>query len=884
MWGERGTTRSTSTLDSHIFRLRRVLEPDRPRGAPAAVLLHQGGGFRLAVDAESCDSTLFTRLATTAADELAAGDSDAARRHAEQAATLWRGRPYGAAADHDWARPAVAALEETRARLRETHIGALLGAGLPDRALAELDAALAAEPLRERLWLHRMTALRDTGRRAEALRAYADARTVLVEELAVEPGAQLQALHARLLRDDPPPAPRPEPTVRTLPNPRGPLIGRDHELAELPALIGPGRAVTLVGAAGCGKTRLAVQLARRVAHRFPHGAWFVDLTAAAPGRVADLVASALELSEPGPGGPAEALRGFTASRRLLVVLDNCEHVLDDVAALVEQLLDGGGPAILATSREPLEIGGEQVAPLAPLAVPDAVELLLARLPPELHDDDAAGSLQEIAVAVDGLPLALELAAARARAYTLTEIAAQVRADASTLSRIGRDVGARHHRTVRDAIDTSYRDLPAPLARLHRALAAVPGPFTAGLAAALAGTPDAAGTDAATTDAATTDAADAVAGLVHRSLLTALGPAGDGRPSRFAQLSTVRGHAYNRAVQQGEDPQVARDAWVDDLVAGRPRLGSARQSAWYAALDDDVAALRATLQHTVVDAPTAAGVALTGRLDLYWAFGGMALEGIRWADAAARACAADPGLGTPTDRAVLHLARGCSRLVQGRLRPGADLVRAALAEIGRSGLTGARVCESLAVATGPLRRSGDAALLAEVADAARRTAGADPALDIPARHAALVAAVVADPAPELVQRLATLHDEARAADNLYTAWSAAAGAAQILLDDGHAAEAVGWAHAAVRASVAAGLRHNAFALELYGIALGRAGEHAEALRALGAAETQHRGAGVPWPRPGALADVLTALTVHVGADAAERGRADGARTPLAHFLD
>jgi predicted ATPase/DNA-binding SARP family transcriptional activator len=876
MWGEQGVSRSTNTLDSHIWRLRRLLEPERAPGAAPTVLVREPGGYRLMAGADRIDSARFAALAAEAGELLAAGEAGRALDRAEEATALWRGRPYGGAADQQWARAAVARLEEIRGHLRETHIGALIGTGALDRALADLEIALAEAPLRERLWALRMAAHRDRGGRSDALATYAAARAVLVDELGVEPGRELRALHAALLREDPddppapapPPAPRPEAT-HALPATRTRLVGRERELVDVLELLSSGPLVTLVGAAGCGKTRVAVEAARQAASRYPDGVWFVDLTAASPDRVLDTVSSALELPIGGPADPTEALRRYTGSRRMLIVLDNCEHVLDAAADLVDALRPhGSGLTVLATSREPLEVEGEQVFGLAPLPGPAAVELFVERLDGPVPDGLLA-SVREIAAAVDGLPLALELAAGRARAYSLPEIAAQVRADASTLSRVGRGRGRTHHRTVREAVDSSYRDLPAPLATLHRAAGAVPGPFTARLAAGLAGA----------------DVTDAVAGLVHRSLLTPLGPARPGGASRFAQLATVRGHANHVAERAGEDPVAARDAWVERLVRARPALGSARHVGWYGALDDDLAAVRATLQHTLVDDPSATGVATAARLGVYWSFSGMGLEGERWLGSAAEVCAADQALGRRAERAAVLVDLGGLRFVQGRVADGRAQVRAGIAE--GSGVTGddaVLLCTSLTVAAGAVARAGDADVLAELAAAMHRTAAGSAALDVAVRHVELIDATITAPGPELVAQYLSLHRDALAEDNLYTAWLTAANAARLMLAAGRATEAVTWARAAVRASSEAGLRHNAYALEVYGAALGRAGEHAAALRVFGAVEEQHRGAGVVWPWDKSVAGLITAMTTAVGPAAAERAREGGARATLAELAE
>lgn len=199
MWGAGGVHRSASTLDSHVHRLRKVLEPARRPGQPSAALRRDAGGYRLVASIDQVDSLRFERLVADATGLLAAGAATRALRRTEEALAGWRGRPYGGAADEPWAAPAVARLEELHAQARETLIGALLATGARERALVEVETALAEHPLRERLWAHRMVALRDGGRRADALDTYARARGVLVAELGLEPGPELRALHATLL-------------------------------------------------------------------------------------------------------------------------------------------------------------------------------------------------------------------------------------------------------------------------------------------------------------------------------------------------------------------------------------------------------------------------------------------------------------------------------------------------------------------------------------------------------------------------------------------------------------------------------------------------------------------------------------------------------------
>lgn len=653
LWGVDAPPRSSSTLDSHVWRLRRVLEPHRARGVPSSLLLSDHGGYRLVVTVDQVDSLRFEQLAADAADLLAGGQPDRALRRADQALALWRGRPFTPVTDEPWAAATVARLQELRGQIRERRIEALIAVGDPDRALVELEPAVAEEPLREGLWAHRMWAYHRAGRTDRALAAYREVRALLRDELGVDPGAELRDVHARILADDPargapsrrtddpvPPAVPVVPAAVRLPVRRTRLVGRDAELARLTRLVPAHALTTVVGAAGCGKTRLATEVARAAAAVFPDGVWFVSLTSAVDAAgVVDAVASAVGATVPAAGSARAALRAFTRDRRVLLLLDNCEHVLDAAAELVEDLLaEGSELAVLATSREPLDVDGEHVEHLHPLALPapdardpaaaPAVDLFLQRLP-EPPDGCTGRNAEDLALAaviatvVDGVPLALELAAARARAYTLAEIAAQVAADPSSLARIGRGPAGQPS-TVREAIDGSYRLLPADEARLHRLLPAVAGPFTADLAAALADPPE------------RDDVVDRLTRLAHRSLLEPLGPLRPGGRSRFAQLATVRGHAAHAAGREGDGGRAAadrRDRFTQGLLRRRPRLGVAAERAWLEAVDDDLAAVRATLQRTLVDAPAAAGVESIPFLALYWYYRGMFVEGRRWIERA-----------------------------------------------------------------------------------------------------------------------------------------------------------------------------------------------------------------------------------------------------------
>ncbi|HEV7657601.1 MAG TPA: BTAD domain-containing putative transcriptional regulator [Mycobacteriales bacterium] len=652
LWGDRAHDRHEETLKSHMWRLRQALEPDRRRGQPFTTVVHDSSGYRLLVTTDQVDSMQFSNLAADAQHLLARDEADRALQRCEEALALWRGRPFTPLADEGWAQAAVGRLEEVRGQLVECRIDSLLAVGEPERALLAVEDALAEHPLRERLWAQRMNAAYRAGRTADALQAFSSARRLLLEELGIEPGAELRDLQARILAGDPSlggirpaasaaarerrPAPQ-RPEVH-LPGRRSSLVGRDTELETLVGRLRQDRLVTVVGPPGVGKTRLTVEAAHEVASEFVDGVWFVDLTVAKDaGQVFDLVGSALGVAN--DGTPAAALHSFVRGRRMLLVLDNCERVLGDVADLVDaQLVDGSELTIAATSREPLGVDGETVWPLRPLQLPlpiegpvsaddvmrlldsPAVMLFVQRLstvdPDASVDGEDLRRAAAICAAVDGLPLSIELAAAQGEAYTLAEIADRVAADPSDLSRVDRR-GAHHHGTVRDAVEWSYAMLPSVEAAVHRAISVVPGPFTAQLAAAL--TPEVPGAVVR----------DALRGLLHRSMLLRPGPTRVGRPSRFAQLETVRAHAAAADDGAADERERLRDEWVAALVGARPRLGHPDENEWFGRLDDDLAALRSTLQHTLAETPSELGVRIASRLNHFWYSRSMSLEGGRW---------------------------------------------------------------------------------------------------------------------------------------------------------------------------------------------------------------------------------------------------------------
>ena len=871
IWGGRAQ-RSTSTVTSHVSRLRSLLGST---GVGQPALTRNAGGLSLVTPADGIDSRRLETSADRVDALLRAGEPAAAVKCAQEACELWRGRPYSPLSDEPWVAPVAARLEELYALIRERFVDGLLAVGDPERALVELRTEIPARPLRERLWAMRMVAEFRTGRLDEALRTFHDVRRLYLDELGVEPSASLAELQARILAGDPTLAGAPirintggsntpaefeiqlhspwDPArASSLPNRRGRLIGRDGLLDALQVLLRRHRLITLVGAAGCGKTRLAVEVARASVPEFADGVWWVDLTAAdTADQVVEAVVSAIGIAPSASGSALDELLTYARDRRLVLVLDNCEQVLEPTAKLVDALLAAGEDvSVLATSREPLGVDDEVVRAIPPLvadlapsaepdseaALPPAVELFVERLTAAtgatLTGAETALA-QVICQSVDGVPLAVELAAARARAYSLAEIADQVATDPSSLAQVGRG-GADHHRTVRFAIEQTYRSLTAAEASLHRAVSVLPGPFTVGLAAALDERP-------------VVETADLVAGLAHRSMMVALGPARSGRPSRFAQLATVRGHAGHASASRRNDLLGRRDAWVQDLIAGRPRLGRPAERGWHAAVDDDMVAVRSTLQRTLVDHPDPAGIRLSSGLGMYWYHRGMLIEGGRWIERAVDIVAAS----APTERVLALLASGSARTLAQRVEFARPHILAGLAAVPEAPSQDAILLgESMAALLGSLGLARQEPLLqlvtARLAEVAVRSG--DPGLALLADLGAMLAGMASSlPRSLIAEQAAVLWTRAQDLDDHYTSRLASGTVAILSLGAGDLEQALLWSDRQIGAHVALGLTEGPVVLEVRANLLARLGDAAGALRLYAAAEAHHRRVGLPWPQ-------------------------------------
>ena len=583
---------AVKTVRSHVAHLRQLL---RNHGCDE-VLRPSPPGYLLAVPAGAVDRFRFEHAAAAGRALRERGEHAAAAAEFRAALTHWRGEVLAGCELHGWAAADATRLAEARLEVVESSVEAEFAAGGHREAVAELEYLVRRHPFRERLWELLMLALHAAGRQADALTAYQRARGVLRDELGVDPSQRLRDLEARILRGEqavPTVAPReaavlagtppPRPAGR-VPAPVTPLVGRAAETGAVTELVRTHRLVTLSGPGGCGKTRVAIAVCQALAattaeQRFDPVV-FVDLAPIVdPTLVAPTVATALGVPQHPHLPLAQTVAQHYAGYRTLLVLDNCAHLVDQCAMLATALLACCPRLhVLATSRAALGAFGETVRSVPPLPVPPrgvssgadllgygGVELFAQRA--DIPDLSAltpaeAGALSVVCTAVDGLPLALELAAARARVLSLPELADALVTDRLDVLASGPRTGRPQHRTLRACVDWSYNLLDADEQGLLRALAVVAG--TCDLPAAAALCP---------ASGSSTAALDLVGRLVSKSLLvTERQPTG----TRYRMLDTIRHYAAEQlAAHPGEHAiagarHAAHYAWLAEELDSRLR--------------------------------------------------------------------------------------------------------------------------------------------------------------------------------------------------------------------------------------------------------------------------------------------------------------------------
>jgi predicted ATPase/DNA-binding SARP family transcriptional activator len=560
-----------STLQSHVSALRQTVGADR--------LAFGDGGYQLRVEPGELDSLMFEADVADGRTAMAAGDLESAADALDRALSRWRGQAFADVSDTSWAVLAAGHLEEMRNAVVEEALEAHLSLGHHHEVCGMAEEAVAAEPLRERRWAALMLALYRTGRQAEALAAYQRLRETLAEQLGIDPSPQLSQLEHDILIQSADlnwaggavaealelgalslkaPASR-----SNLPALVARFVGRKRELAELGKLIGRDRLVTIVGTGGVGKTRLAIEVAAARLDEYRDGVWFVDLAELSdPGGVAAAVTTAVGLRQVPGQLIDQALTERVAGMQALLVVDNCEHLIGPVAATVERILEAGpGVRVVATSRQPLHIPGERAWQAPPIAFPDipeqrdsaelaafdAVRLFVDRAP-ELGEVGLPDLrvIAAITARLDGLPLAIELAAARTAQLGLEQLASALH-DRISLSWLGSRTARARQQTLSATIGWSYDLLSPQLRTALKRLSAFAGGFTLEAAAAVTG------------DSATIT--ETVIALAERSLIETDQPARSRAPGRYRMLETIRQYCAERIIDD-DGPEAgiaARDA-------------------------------------------------------------------------------------------------------------------------------------------------------------------------------------------------------------------------------------------------------------------------------------------------------------------------------------
>jgi predicted ATPase/DNA-binding SARP family transcriptional activator len=662
LWAEAPPASAPKMLQLYVSRLRRLLDGSGVR------IVTRGRGYELQLpEGESVDAVRFERLLDT---------------RPRDALALWRGEALADLADEPFAAAEIRRLEELRLRATELAIDADLAAGCHADVIGELDALVVQEPLRERLRAQLMLALYRSGRQADALEAYRRAREVLVEQLGIEPGSELHDMQQAILDQDPAldaPAQVVGPSVRrpSLPDPPTALIGRASELEDIAGQLRDRgtRLLTLVGPGGVGKTRLALAAAARVEGDFGDGAYVVSLAPLAdPAELAAAIAVALGVPVHGKGKPIEALLRFLAGRELLLVLDNFEHLLAGVTLPADLLTRCPRLTILATSREPLRVAAERLYAVDPLAVPPegeaplpgdqrypSVALFLERA--VAHDPDfrldrgSAPHIHHVCRRLDGLPLALELAAARVGVLDADELAERLDGALALLTRGPRDAPARQ-RTLRATIDWSYRLLSDSERRAFGRMALFPG-----------------GVELAVAEQVTDASIDELDSLVAKQLVVR-------HARRMSMLETIREYALEKLDQDpGADMVRERLArWCLDLTdKAAPRLRTRDRLSFLARLDREMPNVRTALSWVIDAGRHDDALRLVAELWPYWAYSVRWREGLRWTEAALKRAEDAP----PPLRAAALLAWG--ELVgprrADRFRVNLEQARALFAESG-----------------------------------------------------------------------------------------------------------------------------------------------------------------------------------------------------------
>lgn len=711
IWGEQPPSGVANALQSLVSRLRRAL---REAGIDPGVIESHAAGYLLDSGACTVDVRRFEELA--AAGRRAFDGKEPARSFdlLGRALSLWRGQALADVADAPFAQPVVARLDELRIAAAEDRIDAALGLGKHGEVRTELDSLVEAYPLRERISGMLIRALCSEGRQADALAAYETIRRRLADDLGIDPSGDLQQLHLAALRGElagtlPSVGQAPR-NVReeswgerkpALPSRLTSFVGREADVHTLDRLLAGSRLVTLHGPGGAGKTRIAIEYSTRLAPRNAavagDGVAFAELAPVGKAHeVAPAVLQALGLREtvsgrgdlggdrmPEAREATDRLVEALEDKRALLVLDNCEHVISASASLAETLLAAcPSVRIVCTSREQLGVAGEQLRPVGPLPLPDseavpraegagdyaAIRLFAERAsavrPDFTIDDDSVRPVADICRRLDGMPLAIELAAARTRSLSPRQIADRLDDRFRLLTNGGRTALPRHH-TLRAAVAWSWDLLDEPERAVLRRLAVFAGGASI----------EAIEQVCTGTGVWATDIVALCTSLVDKSLVDAFSVESLAGEVRYRLLETVKAYAAERLTEAGEAETAASahaDHYRDLVERAGPYLRQSEQLEWLARITADSSNIRAALRFSLdrakspADADRAVGIAAV--LGYYWVLRGNLRESLPWlTETLAVAHRRSPEL------ALVHLYCAISRFGDGEIHQGIRLL-------------------------------------------------------------------------------------------------------------------------------------------------------------------------------------------------------------------
>lgn len=601
VWGNDASSNSVRSLHTYISNLRSVIDPERE-----GIIEGLDGGYRLKLP----ESGWVDWIEFTGADEKDPGE-------AESALGLWRGRPFQDV-ENDWARHLIITWEEKRLAFVIAWADDRIQKGDATAAASRLEEFVDEYPLQEPLTSKLMLALYVAGRQADALASCKALRERLADELGIDPSPEIQELEDRILTQDPTLLPRPG-TRTNVPVALPETIGRVREREQLSDFLDSSRLLTITGAGGVGKTTAARDLARTHLDDFPDGVWWFELASISdPSLVLNEMIGAMRLPPPQNEDALDYLCQSLSASRSLLVFDNCEHLVESVARVVTAILGAAERVkVVATSREPLAVSGELAWALPPLSAPDAdvstAEALLEtdagalfatrarQASPDFEvTDHNAGRIASICRRLDGLPFAIELAAARLRSMGLSELEGRLD-DRFQILTGGSRTEVPHHRTLQGTVEWSHDLLSSDAQTLYADVSVFRGGFDLEAAEAVS---DLDGV------------VDLLDSLVASSLLIAE-PQGD--TVRYRMLETIREHGEKLLEASGRSDSVrqAHLDWVGSVVReGARQLEGEESIYWASRFRKETANIRAALAHAAEHDPIT-GAAICGGLSRYW---------------------------------------------------------------------------------------------------------------------------------------------------------------------------------------------------------------------------------------------------------------------------